>query len=111
MPHSDATDPKDRAEEDVWNARETLGRLVYHQWPQVPEPWRGTEVARTWQAYLMYLLTPVSRHYGVDKDKVLGSFTRNYMPSILMSAKHGNDTEETRRLAIGMLGTNPEGEG
>jgi hypothetical protein len=108
-PHSDYRNPEDqedeakcRREEDIYAAREVLGRLIVYQWPQVPPVWVGTDVTKTWQNYLMYLLTPVSRHYGVDKDRVLDSFVRNYMPSILLSNKHAVP-EGSDRLAFQMM--------
>lgn len=87
-------------EEDEWAAGEVLGTLVVHKWPEVPPVWAGTAVSETWQAYLMYLLKPVSRHYGVDDSAVLSRFMRHYLPSILLSGKHNVGAES---LPTGLL--------
>jgi hypothetical protein len=95
-PDSSAS-PEDAAryqrEEDEWAAREMLGQLVVHRWPEVPLVWAGTAVAETWQSYLMYLLKPVCRHYGVSDEAVLQGFMRHFLPSILLSEKHGQTDE------------------
>lgn len=101
-PHSDVKDVQDRVVEDLWNAREVLGRLVVYKWPEVPPMWVGTDVTKTWQNYLMYLLTPVARHYDVSKDKLLSGFVRHFMPSILLSGKH-TVPEGSDRLAFQMM--------
>jgi len=75
------TQKRYKLEEDEWAARETLGRLVVHHWPDVPAEWIG--LFGSWQAYLMFLHKKIAKHYEVSADAVLSSFLKHYMPSLL----------------------------
>ena len=80
--HSDARDATWRREEDEkFGAADTL---EHHRkkFPQaMPEKFEGR--FPNWQAWLMFLLGPVCKHYSVDKDAVLALWTRDCMPGII----------------------------
>jgi hypothetical protein len=80
--HSDASDPTWRREEDEkFGAADTLEHHRKKHPQAMPGPFEGK--FDTWQAWLMFLLGPVSKHYGVDKDAVLRIWTKDCMPGII----------------------------
>jgi hypothetical protein len=102
-PHCDYKNPADLKEqestvrgEDEWAAMETLGRLVVFRWPVVPPMWADSPVVENWQAYLMYLLKPVCRHYAVNDEVVLTMFMKHYLLSIMISPRHKKPTQEKK---------------
>jgi hypothetical protein len=89
-PHSDASNPQYKLEEDVYNAAVTL-EYLRKRGPQDPkwvEDFKWS--SETWQNWMMYMLKPVARHYGVDDSEVLALWTRHYVPGILARPETGN---------------------
>jgi len=80
--HSDANNATWRREEDEkFGAADTL---EHHRkkWPAALHHQFAGKFD-SWQAWLMFLLGPVCKHYSVDKDAVLALWTRDCMPGIV----------------------------
>lgn len=77
---SDAGSEKDRQEENVLHAAQSLWTLTR------PDMW-DTSPARhdflSWQQAMMTLLKPLSRHFEVDDEAVMELWARHYGPSLL----------------------------
>lgn len=75
FPHSDAEQEDHKREEDEHAATVTL---EWHRkkFPSIPAIF--LPFCKSWQDWMMHLLKPVCRHYGVSDETVLRSWTKHY---------------------------------